>query len=115
MTFLRDLLTHLWGKEIVVWDGGSNHKGPAIHKSLKRNRRLTLERLPANASDLNPVEAVWSWLKYGKLANFTPGGVLDLDDWAIEHLVELRHDPDLLRRIWAAPTSRSRTGPANNP
>lgn len=26
--FLRDLLKHLRGKVVVVWDGGPNHKGP---------------------------------------------------------------------------------------
>ena len=72
--FLRDLLKHLRGKVIVVWDGGSNHKGPAIRELLGRNKRLTLERLPAYAPDLNPVEAVWGWLKYGKLPNFVPDG-----------------------------------------
>jgi transposase len=44
--FLRDLLKHLRGKVIVVWDRGSNHKGPAIRKFLARNKLLTLEYLP---------------------------------------------------------------------
>ena len=98
--FLRDLLRHLRGKVIVVWDGGSNHKGPVIRKFLGRNKRLTLERLPAYAPDLNPVEAVWGWLKYGKLPNFVPEGLHDLDDWVVEYLVELRHDPELMRALW---------------
>jgi transposase len=98
--FLRDLLKHLRGKVIVVWDGGPNHKGPLIRKFLGRNRRLTLERLPAYAPDLNPVEAVWNWLKYGRLPNFVPRDVSDLDDWVIEYLVELKHDPGLLRDLW---------------
>jgi transposase len=99
--FLRDLLRHLRGKVIVVWDRGSNHKGPAVRKFLARNERLSLEYLPAYAPDLNPVEAVWSWLKYGKLLNFVPEDVRDLDDWVIEYLVPLKCDPHLLKRLWA--------------
>jgi hypothetical protein len=99
--FLRDLLRHLRGRVIVVWDGGSNHKGPLVRAFLRRNRRLRLERLPAYAPDLNPVEAVWSWLKYGRLANFVPEGVHDLDGWVTDDLVELKHDPGLLRALWA--------------
>jgi putative transposase len=98
--FLRDLLKHLRGKVVVVWDGGGNHKGPVVREFLRRNRRLTLERLPAYAPDLNPAEAVWSWLKYGQLANYVPADVSDLDDEVVERLIELKLDPGLLRILW---------------
>ena len=100
VVFLRDLLRHLRGKVVVVWDGGPNHKGPLIREFLRRNRRLTLERLPAYAPDLNPVEVVWSWLKYGRLANYVPEGIPELDDEILDHLIELKCDPDLLRNLW---------------
>jgi putative transposase len=100
VAFLRDLLRHLRGKVIVVWDGGGNHKGPVIREFLRRNRRLRLERLPAYAPDLNPVEAVWSWLKWGRLANFVADDLDELDDWVIEYLVALKYDPNLLRALW---------------
>ena len=100
VAFLRDLLKHLPGKVVVVWDGGGNHKGPVIRAFLKRNRRLWLVRLPAYAPDLNPVEAVWSWLKWGRLANFVPDDLAELDDWAVEYLVQLKFDPRLLRALW---------------
>ena len=84
----------------MVWDGGSNHKGPAMREFLRKNSRLRLERLPAYSPHLNPVEAVWSWLKYGRLANFVPAGLIDLDDRILDLLIELRLDPRLLRRLW---------------
>jgi putative transposase len=85
---------------IVMWNGGSSHKGPAVWKFLARNKRLRLERLPAYSPDLNPVEAVWSWLKYGKLANFVLAEVTDLDDLVLEHLIARKSDPGLLRQLW---------------
>ena len=100
--FLRDLLKHLRGKVVVVWDGGPNHKGPAMREFLRRNRRLRLERLPAYSPHLNPVEAVRSWLKYGQLANFVPTGLTDLDDRILDRLIELGLDPRLLRQLWDA-------------
>jgi transposase len=99
--FLRDLLRHLRGKVIVLWDGGGNHKGPVIRKFLSRNKRLRLERLPAYSPDLNPVEAVWSWLKYSKLSNFAPKDVTDLEDWVLEYLVQLKCDRRLLKQLWS--------------
>jgi len=110
--FLRDLLKHLRGKVVVVWDGGPNHKGPLIRAFLRKNRRLTLERLPAYAPDLNPVEVVWSWLKYGQLANYVPDGVDELNDEIIDHLITLKGNQDLLRNLWEGsdlPFPRART------
>jgi transposase len=98
--FLRDLLKHLRGKLVVVWDRGTNHKGPIIRKFLSRNRRLWLEMLPPWAPELNPVETVWSWLKYGELANFVPDGIDPLDTEIIDRLVGLKFDPDLVRALW---------------
>lgn len=97
---LRDLLGHLRGNVVVLWDGGGNHKGPLIRAFLARNKRLRLERLPAYAPELNPVEAVWSWLKYGQLANHVPDGMSALDDEIIDRLSALKGDPDLLRNLW---------------
>jgi transposase len=98
--FLRDLLKSLRGKVVVVWDRGSNHKGPLIRAFLRRNTRLTLEPLPAYAPDLNPVEVVWSWLKYGQLANYVPDGIKALDNEILDRLIELKCDPNLLRNLW---------------
>jgi putative transposase len=98
--FLRDLLKQLRGKVVVVWDRGSNHKGPIMQKFLSKNRRLRLEMLPPWAPELNPVEDVWSWLKYGELANFVPDDTDELDDEIIERLIGLKFDPELLRALW---------------
>lgn len=98
--FLRDLLKHLRGNVIVVWDNGRNHKGPIIREFLKKQRRLRLEALPPWAPDHNPVEAVWSWLKYGELANYAPQDIPELDDTIVDHLIELKFDPELLRALW---------------
>ena len=98
--FLRDLLKHLRGKVVVVWDRGNNHKGPLMRTFLSRNRRLTLEMLPPWAPELNPVEPIWSWLKYGELANFVPDDTNVLDDEVVDRLIELKFDPELLRALW---------------
>ena len=97
--FLRDLLKHLRGKVVVVWDRGGNHKGPIMRKFLSKNSRLRLEMLPPWAPELNPVEDVWSWLKYGELANFVPDDTGELNDEIIERLVGLKFDPERLQAL----------------
>lgn len=100
--FLRQLLRHLRGKVVVLWDGGPNHKGPAIREVQADYPRLTLERLPAYTPQMNPVEWVGSWLKYGKMANFAPLSLGELNDQVIEHLIDAKHNQQLLRNLWAA-------------
>ena len=86
---------------IVVWDGGSNHKGPLVRELLRRFPRLHLERLPGYAPDLNPVEMIWSYLKHGLMANFVPRHVRHLDRVVRGHLTELGVNPALIRSLWA--------------
>lgn len=56
-------------------------------------------RLPAHAPDRNSVEAVWSWLKGGRLANYVPNALHASDDRIIEYLVAPKLDPGLLRAV----------------
>lgn len=98
--FLRTLRRHLRGRVIVVWDGGSNHKGPLMRAVCADFPRLHLERLPAYAPDLNPVEFVWSHLKYGRMANFIPRDVRHLDQVVQTHLRAVRQSPGLLKQLW---------------
>lgn len=98
--FLRAVLRRLRGRVIIVWDGGSSHKGPLIRELLSRYPRLHLERLPAYAPALNPVEQLWSYLKHGRLANFVPRNVWHLYQIVQEHLLALRKAPGLLRGFW---------------
>lgn len=95
--FLRYVLGHLRGNVIVVWDGGTMHKGGPIAKVLEDYPRLSLERLPSYAPELNPVEFLWTHLKCGVLANFVPDTVLQLDAALRKHLQRAKRSPKRLR------------------
>nr|WP_247198728.1 transposase [Streptomyces sp. LBUM 1477] len=52
------------GEQVVlVWDGLSAHWSRAMRAWVAEQDWLTLERLPAYAPELNPVELLWSSLK----------------------------------------------------
>jgi transposase len=69
--FLWHLLRHLRGHLIVVWDGASIHDPKSQIDLLRKYPRLHLERLPAYAPQLNPIEAAWHAAKH-PLANGRP-------------------------------------------
>jgi len=100
--FVRSLLRHLRGPVIVVWDGGTMHKGEPIRQLLRRFPRLWLERLPPYAPQLNPVECLWKHLKYDRMANFAPADVLDLDRVIHAHVSEISKDAKRLKSFFHA-------------
>jgi putative transposase len=51
---------------------------------------------------LNPVEQVWTWLKYGRLANFSPQDARDLNDRVVRELGAIRDDQGRLRSFFHA-------------
>jgi putative transposase len=62
------LLEAMWrelaGRFVVVWDGGTRHRGDPIRpRTTPFADRLSLEALPPWAPMLNPVEPLWGWLK----------------------------------------------------
>jgi transposase len=98
--FLRQLLRHIRGKVIVVWDRWSGHRGPDVRSVLADHKRLRLEQLPAYAPVLNPVEHLWSHLKWSKLCNFAPKDATDLDKKIAPALKETMLDQSLLLGFW---------------
>jgi len=59
-------------KATLLWDGLPAHRSRAMGAWLNRHRHwLVVERLPAYAPELNPVEGLWSSLKAIELANLT--------------------------------------------
>lgn len=100
--FLEELVRHLRGKVMVVWDRGPIHKGPALRALLGRYPRLSIEYLPPYAPDLNPVEQLWNYLKYVELANFVPAGVLHLNCLVESHLEVTGEEQERLRSFYHA-------------
>jgi DDE superfamily endonuclease len=59
-------------KATLLWDGLPVHRSRAMLAWLRAQRSwLVVERLPAYAPELNPVEGLWSSLKSVELANLT--------------------------------------------
>ena len=68
--FLRALRRHLRGRLLIIWDGAAIHRSKPVKAVLTESRgRLWLERLPAYAPELNPVEYLWAHLKEHQIAN----------------------------------------------
>ena len=68
---------------VLIWDGLSAHWSHKMRAHLDAQRDwLTVERLPAYAPELNPVEYLWANLKGQELANCTVDTVAEVADHA---------------------------------
>lgn len=96
IAFVRLLLQQLRGHIILIWDGGSIHRGALVQHLLARHPRLHVERSPAYAPEVNPDEQVWNHFKT-TLANGCPMTLDELVDDLTRVARHTRRSPALLR------------------
>lgn len=102
-SFLETLLRELPHPLVVLWDRGNMHKGDPIRAEVARFQpRLSLELLPPWAPMLDPVEPIFSWLKYGRLSNYAPANAHDLNKMVLAELATIQTDQQRLRDFWHA-------------
>lgn len=97
---LQNLRDRLARPMIVVWDRSTIHQGDPIRNLLARNPDVSIESLPPYAPDLNPVEQLWSYEKYGRLANFAPETAQQLKKVIQRDFRAIKKKPDLLKSLW---------------
>ena len=79
--FLKEFRCHLKGRLILLWDGLAAHRSRETRTFLATQKRwLAVERFPAYAPELNPVEYFWSAMKRKDLANACPDNLQGLDE-----------------------------------
>jgi len=85
----------LGGPIVLVWDNLNTHVSRAMRELITARPWLTVFQLPPYASELNPVEAVWSHLKRS-LANLVKTGIDQLTVLVKTKLRRMQYRPGLL-------------------
>jgi transposase len=99
--FLSHLIRHIHRKLLVIWDGVPTHRSRLVKEFVaQQNGRIELERLPAYAPELNPVEYLWGYWKHHELPNFCPKTFAGLSLHAIRALKRMRRRPKLIIAFW---------------
>jgi transposase len=84
-------------KATLLWDGLPSHWSRPMRAFIASQRGwLVVERLPAYAPELNPVEGVWSNLKGQEFANYAADTLDDLTRTARRGITRVRRRPRLL-------------------
>lgn len=101
LRFVQHLARHVRGRVVLVLDNLAAHKSGLLKEWLASHPRIQIEYLPAYAPELNPVEALWAWLKGTQLANVCEEDLHPIRARLLVAKRNLRRRPGLLRRFLA--------------
>lgn len=99
--FLRVLHRHLGGPGILVWDRLQAHRSKKVRTVLAQTPGLEAEFFPPYAPELNPLEYLWSFLKYHPLANLAFTEVHEIASATRSHARAVQRSEVLLRSFLA--------------
>jgi len=85
---------------VLLWDQGRPHKHQDVREWLATHPRWHPVWLPPYAPELNPAEQLWTYLKYGRLANFAPDDMADIRDTVTREQRRLARRPALLKSLF---------------
>lgn len=95
--FLEHLQRHVSGKLLILWDGAPIHRSRLVQDYIASTRgRIAIERLPAYAPELNPVEYMWGHLKTHEIANLIATKAWELSWEATAALRRMRRRPSIM-------------------
>ena len=101
IVFLRHLLQRIPGSLLIVWDGLAAHRAKIVKEYVANlEGRIHIERLPAYAPELNPVEYVWAHLKQHELPNVCAKDLWSLGEMARKKLRRMRRRKPILAACW---------------
>lgn len=101
--YLKQLLRHIRRHIVLLWDGSPSHRAGMVTDFLEQNGdRVTAFRLPPYYPKFNPVEFLWTYLKWSKMRGFCPRQLVELRKKLNVCVNGLRRRPDIVRSYFRA-------------
>jgi len=98
--FIEHVRHKVRGPITLLWDQIPIHRAKPVTDYFARHRKLVVEAFPPYAPELNPVDNVWSYVKYNRLPNYTPRNLHELRERITAEFYRLQNRPDLLRAFF---------------
>ena len=99
--FLGALKRQITRPLLIVWDGAAPHRSRKVQTWLeKQDGHLAVARLPPYAPELNPVEAIWAYLKKHEIANLCLSSIGEVGQFARNRLKSMQKRPNLVTAFW---------------
>jgi hypothetical protein len=86
---------------LIIWDGAAIHRSRKVNTWLEKlDGHIAVARLPAYAPELNPVEAIWAYLKKHEIANLCLNTIGEVGEFARNRLKSMQQRPTLITAFW---------------
>jgi len=76
------------------------HRAKPVAKWLTKHRTVVVDPFPPHAPELNPVDNVWSYVKYDRLTNYAPRNLSELRERITAEFSRLQKRPDLRKAFF---------------
>lgn len=99
--FLTALKKQIGKPMLIIWDGAGIHKSRLVRLWLEQqDGQIAIAFLPPYAPELNPVEAIWAYLKKHEIANLCPANLAEVSNFARRRLKSMQRRQLLIRSFW---------------
>lgn len=99
--FLGALKQQIKQPLLIIWDGAAIHRSRKVATWLEKlNGHIAVARLPPYAPELNPVEAIWAYLKKNEIANLCLNTIGETGEFARNRLKSMQQRPTLIAAFW---------------
>lgn len=98
--FVEHVYRKIRGPITLFWDQIAIHRAKPVAYYIARHRRIVVVPFPQYAPELNPVDNVWSYVKYNRLPNYTPPNLCELRKRITPEFYRLQERPDLLKSFF---------------
>lgn len=99
--FLGALRRQIKRPLLIIWDGVAMHRSRKVRTWLEeQDGHFAVSRLPAYAPELNPVEAIWAYLKKHEIANLCLNTIGEVGQFARNRLKSMQRRSHLITAFW---------------
>ena len=101
LEFLGALKRQIKRPLLLIWDGVATHRSRKVTAWLEEQHgHIAVARLPPYAPELNPVEAIWAYLKQHEIANLCLNTIGEVGQFARNRLKSMQRRPSLVAAFW---------------
>jgi transposase len=99
-TWLHDSAPHELAQVVIIWDGASYHRSQMVRTAAQK-LGFDIVPLPGYSPDLNPIEALWKWLREEVTQNYCHQTMRQLFLDCLAFIDSINQDPaQILKRLW---------------